>query len=326
MDYKDYYKILGVDKKADAETVKRAYRQLAKQYHPDLNPGDRVAEERFKEVNEAYEVLKDPDKRQKYDLLGNSWQQYQAHGGNPGGFDWARWANAGGGAPGAGGGFSSGGFSINLDEIFGAGSGKRGTFGGSDFFNAIFGNMAANAGQAYQQAYQVRGEDIDKDIQLTLEEVATGAARTLRKGDRSVTVKVPAGAQTGTKIRLAGEGRAGINAESGDLYLKVHVMPHPTFERMGDDLQLKLTIPLYTAILGGKATVPLLGGGVGELNIPAETQSGSRFKLAGKGLPNRKHPTQFGDLYALIQVQIPTQLNEQERKLFRQLAALRPTA
>lgn len=303
MDYKDYYKILGVDKNASTDDIKKAYRKLARKYHPDVNPNDKVAEERFKEINEANEVLTDPDKRAKYDRLGSSWQAYQRAGGGGGSFDWSEWMSGG----------NRGGY-VDLNDILG-GAGRAGGF--SDFFEAIFGNM----GQARTAPRQ--GQDYTQKVEISLEEAFNGATRILRVGGRRIEVKIPKGAKTGTKVRVRGEGAEGIGGGSkGDLYLEIEVTPHPTFERVGDDLYAELPVDLYTAILGGEATVPTFKGKI-KLRIPPETQSGRKFRLKGQGMPHLKQTDERGDLYAKVVVQLPQNLTPEEIALFEELADMR---
>lgn len=303
MDYKDYYKILGVDKTASTDDIKKAYRKLARKYHPDVNPNDKVAEERFKEINEANEVLTDPDKRSKYDRLGSSWQAYQRTGGG-GGFDWSEWMSSG----------NRGGY-VDLNDILGGGAGRAGGF--SDFFEAIFGS-AAQARTAPRQ-----GQDYNQKIEISLEEAFNGAARILRVGGRRIEVKIPKGAKTGTKVRVRGEGAEGVGGGSkGDLYLEIEVTPHPTFERVGDDLYAELPVDLYTAILGGEAMVPTFKGKI-KLRIPPETQSGRKFRLKGQGMPHLKQSDERGDLYAKVVVQLPQNLTPEEIALFEELADMR---
>lgn len=305
MDYKDYYKVLGVDKSASTDDIKKAYRKLARKYHPDVNPNDKVAEDRFKEINEANEVLTDPDKRAKYDRLGSSWQAYQRAGGGSG-FDWSEWvssANRGGGY-------------VDLNDILsGSGAGRAGGF--SDFFEAIFGSM----GQARSAPRQ--GQDYTQKIEISLEEAFNGASRVLRVGDRRIEVKIPKGAKTGTKVRVRGEGAEGASGgPKGDLYLEIQVITHPTFERVGDDLYTELPVDLYTAILGGEATVPTFKGKI-KLRIPPETQSGRTFRLKGQGMPQLKQSDERGDLYAKVVVQLPQNLTPEEIALFEELADMR---
>ena len=313
MDYKDYYKTLGVSKSADDKEIKRAYRKLARKFHPDVNPGDPQAQEHFKESNEAYEVWSDPDKRAKYDRFGASWQQYQRMETDPGGFDWSQWM--GGGVPRG----TRVEFGGDLGDLFGGGAG-----GFSDFFNALFGGMGARSeGFGRRPRGAVRGHDLEQPVQITLEEAFQGTRRTLEKDGRRLEVRIPPGVKTGSRIRVAGEGGTGnTGMPSGDLYLKVAVAPHATLTRDGDDLQRDAEVDLYTAILGGEVRVDTLDGYVA-LKIPPETQSGRTFRLRGKGMPKLRHPDQRGDLYVRVQVRLPQQLDEHEKRLFRELADMR---
>jgi curved DNA-binding protein len=310
MDYKDYYQILQVDKNASEKDIKRAYRKLARQYHPDKNPNNRAAEEKFKEINEAYEVLGNPENRAKYDQLGRSYQRYHQMGGAPGGFDYSQWSSAGGQQ-----------VNVDFEDLFG------GSGGFSDFFNAIFGDLrqrqAADAGYFDQQDPRVRvdprSQDLEHKVSITLEEAYHGSTRRLsREGGEPFTAKIPPGARNGTKIRLRGKGSPG-PAGSGDLYLVVQVQPHPTFKRDGHNLKVTVKVDVTTAVLGGKVTVPTLTGPV-KLTIPSGTQGGRTFRLAGKGMPHLRDPQQHGDLLATIQIQVPTQLTEEQRELYERLA------
>jgi len=306
MEYKDYYKILGVSRNATEKEIRQAYRRLARKYHPDVNPGNKAAEERFKEINEAHEVLTDPEKRRKYDELGANWQNWQRMGGDPRGFDWSQWFS---GAPGGG--------RIHveygtLDDLFGG----EGRF--SDFFEAIFGGMGRHAGARTTTERARVSQDYEHPLEITLEEAFHGSTRILQIGDRRLEVKIPRGVKTGSRIRVsgaAGEGR-------GDLYLKITVQPHPVFEREGDDLYCEVPVDLYVAIQGGSVRVPTLSGDV-TLTIPPETQNGRRFRLKGQGMPRLQNPQERGDLYVRTRVVLPTNLNEREKKLFKELASLR---
>jgi len=304
MDYKDYYKILGVSKSATEKEIKSAYRKLAQKYHPDRNPGNQKAEDKFKEINEAHEVLGDPQKRAKYDQLGSSYAQWERAGRPGGGFDFGQWTSG-----------RSGGTRVeyrDLNDLFGGG-------GFSDFFTSLFGGGFGEPATR-TSTRRVRGEDMEQPVEVSLEEAYHGTERTLTKGERRLTVKIPPGARTGTKVRVAGEGSLG--QISGDLFLVVNVRPHARFRREGDDLHVDMPIELYTALLGGEVRVPTLIGDV-VLTIPPETQSGRTFRLAGKGMPKLRQPNEHGDLYAHAVIRIPTQLTDEERKLITQLAALR---
>ena len=297
MEYKDYYKILGVERGADEKAIKRAYRKLAVQFHPDKNPGDQRAEDRFKEINEAYEVLGDPAKRAKYDRLGASYQAWQ-RGGAPGGFDWSQWM---GGAP--------GGVRVevgDLDALFGGGF--------SDFFQAVFGEMAG-AGVA------ARGRDLEQRVEISLEEAFHGTRRSVRRNGRNLEVKIPPGARSGTRVRVAGQGGSGRGA-AGDLYLVIDVTDDPRFTRDGDDLHVDFEVDLLSAVLGGEARVPTPAGPV-VLKIPPGSQPGQTFRLKARGMPGLRKPNQKGDLYARLKVVLPRDLSDEERSLFERLAALR---
>lgn len=318
MEYKDYYRVLGVDRSADQKAIKKAYRQLARQYHPDVNPGDRQSESKFKEINEAYEVLGDPDKRQKYDRLGANWQAFQAAGQDPSGFDWSRWTT---GAPGG----RTRVDYADLSNLFGQG-------GFSDFFQAIFGgagatrttsNMSDPSGGAgpFQQS-SMRGGDAEHLVEITLDEAFHGTQHTLSIDNRRIEVKIPAGVRTGSRVRVAGEGYPSAGGRpAGDLYLVVRVQPHAIFERDGDDLAGEVAVDVYTAVLGGEVTVPTMTGKA-TLRIPPGTQPGQLFRLRGQGMPNLRDPHKRGNLLVKAQVRIPKHLSERQRKLFLELADL----
>jgi curved DNA-binding protein len=305
MDYKDYYKVLGVERNADENEIKRTYRKLALQFHPDKNPGDKQAEEHFKEINEAYEVLGDPTKRQKYDQLGASYKAWERTGGRPGGFDWSQWT---GGAP--------GGVNVemgDLGDIFGSGF--------SDFFTSIFGGAPAQGTRGFGQR-RTRGRNIEQAVSISLMEAFLGSARIFEHDGRRFEVKIPAGAKTGTKVRIAGKGQQGA-AGPGDLYLRIQIESDNRFERNGDNLHTEVEVDLYTAVLGGEGLVTTLKGPV-ILTIPEGSQPGQVFRLKDRGMPKMRSPDSFGDLYATLKVSLPESISSQERDLFNQLANLRP--
>jgi curved DNA-binding protein len=309
MDYPDYYKVLGVDRGASDKEIKGAYRKLARQYHPDVNPGSKDAEEKFKQINEAYEVLSDKGKRQKYDQLGQSYQQWQRMGGQPGGFDWSTWA---GGAP-------PGGFRVEYMDAEPGGD----VF--SDFFRAIFGGQSRAERQPRASSRQpIRGQDLEIAATITLEEAYNGTMRAVQIGERTLNIKIPPGAAEGTRVRLRGQGQRGYaGGSAGDLDVIVHLADHPLFRREGDDLHFDLKVSLYTAVLGGTVTIPTLAGDAA-VAIQPGTQSGKKIRLRGKGMPVLRQEKAYGDLYAHILVQVPTDLTEKEKRLFENLRDLRP--
>ena len=321
MEYKDYYRILGVGRKADEKEIRKTYRQLARQYHPDVNPGDEAAESHFKEINEAYEVLGDKEKRRKYDQLGSSWQQWQRTGRDPRGFDWNQWRTAPGQA-----GRTGGGQSPNISGFEDLLGGRLGGF--SDFFEALFGGKTGARGQDFfrgrtEPSSAHRGLDVEHPLEITLEESYHGGERIMQVDGRRLQVKIPPGVRSGSKVRIAGEGGRSIQeGPKGDLYLKIQVRPHPTFECKRDDLYTEVPLDLYTAVLGGDVNVPTLDGRV-SLHIPPETQSGRTFRLQGLGMPNLRSTDRKGNLYVKVRVTLPEHLSEEETHHFRELARLR---
>ena len=313
MEYKDYYTSLGVDRKASKEEIKRAYRKLAMKFHPDRNPNDPKAEEKFKEINEAYEVLSDPEKRSRYDQLGASYSQYQQHGGTPGGFRWEDWYAPAGGGGGASGQYEYG----NLDEILGGGF--------SEFFRRIFGGMDYGASPRRRsgptQARPVQTPQFSQEVVISLTEAYTGATRRLDLQGMQKEVRIPAGARTGTKVRISGVVPVGNTGQKGDLYLIIKVADDPRLERRGNDLHTDSSIDLFTAVLGGEVTIQTLTGSVA-LTIPAGTQPGQTIRLAGKGMPLLKDPQLHGDLFVHVKVRLPKNLTERQKELFRELSRL----
>ena len=315
MEYKDYYRILGVERNATEKEIKSAFRKLALQYHPDRNPNNKQAEEKFKEINEAYEVLSDSEKRARYEQVGNSYSQWQQRG-TPGNYNWNDWTSAPGGAP------PRGGANINMDNL----EDILGSSGGfSDFFQQIFGGAGAGprggqrAATRESRRSQPRPVTYQHDVQITLDEAYRGAERTVAVEGRRLNMKIPAGARTGTKVRMAGAGPASPSGQPSDLYLNIEVQPDPRFEREGDDLHTDVTVDLYTAVLGGETKVPTPEGTV-LLTIPGGTQPGQSFRLSGRGMPHLREPKARGDLYARIKVQIPRNLTPEQRRLFEQMA------
>ena len=325
MEYRDYYKILGVSKQATEKELKQAYRKLARKYHPDVNPGDKDAEERFKEINEAHEVLTDPEKRKKYEQFGADWQRYQQAGGQPGGFNWEDYmAQAGGGRQRARGPHVRHEY-VDDSDIFGG----RGDSSFSDFFETLFGERGgARSTGTWQTAYQDtrprRFQDHEQKLEITLEEAFNGTARLLQLDGRRLEVKIPPGVRTGSKVRVAGEvGKGVTRQQAGDLFLKVQVLPDQIFERKGNDLHCEVPVEIYTAALGGEIDVPTLKGTTLSLRIPPETQGGRTFRLQGQGMPHLRKPSERGDLYAKVRLVLPSPLTEKEKTEFKELAELR---
>ena len=293
MNYKDYYGILGVKKDANEKEIKQAYRKLARKYHPDVNPGSKEAEEKFKEISEAYEVLSDPEKRAKYDRFGDQWKQFERAGaGAPGGFRYETFGD----------------FDFDL-------GGGVGGFG--DFFETLFGPRGAGARAG-------RGEDIEAQIEVSLGEAFDGVTKTFAfsvghgEPTKRLEVKIPPGVREGSRIRLAGEGAAGPSGQRGDLYLIVRMLPHPGFDRKGDDLYRDVTVPFTTAALGGEVEVPTVKGRVA-MKIPPGTQSGQTFRLSGQGMP-RLNKSGRGDLYAGIRISVPRDMTPKQREILEELA------
>jgi curved DNA-binding protein len=313
MEYKDYYSILGVGKDADAKEIKRAYRKLARQHHPDKNPGNKASEEKLKEINEAYEVIGSPENRAKYDRLGRNYHRFQQMGGNPADFDFSKWFGAGGRGRRA---------NVHMGEMFG---GTAGSAGFSDFFESIFGSRGFGQARRQQQnSYGRLGRDIEQTINLTLEEAYHGTTRTLSQNGNKFTARIPRGAKSGTKIRLRGKGNPGPGG-AGNLYLVVHVQPHPVFERDGHTLRVNVEVDVLTAVLGGSVTVPTLAGPV-SLTIPEGTQGGQTFRLTGRGMPHLRDGDSLGDLLAKVQIRVPKQLSNEQRAHYEELAKLYPSA
>lgn len=323
MDYKDYYKTLGIDRNASQDEIKKAFRKLARQYHPDMNKGDAGAEEKFKEINEANEVLSDPDKRQKYDQFGTHWQQYERAGGRPEDFNWNPWQQAG---QYGGGGYSRQVSQEELEQIFGNLGGMGGVGGFSDFFETLFGGAGRGGSVNYggQTMRSQRGSDAEHTIEITLEEAFQGTQRILQWEDgRKIEAKIPPGVKTGSKVRLRGQGGRGARGgQAGDLFLRVKILPHPLFERDGDNLRTTVPVGLYDALLGGEIEVTGINRRV-KLKIPAETDNGQTFRLRGLGMPNLRNPEIFGDLLVKVEVKLPKNLTKEEKQGFHELRRLR---
>jgi len=305
MDYKDYYKILGVERKASEEEIKRAYRKLALKFHPDHNPDDPSAEDKFKELNEAYQVLSDAEKRSRYDQLGDSYFHYQQHGGAPNNFNWEDWFT---GSP------SRENVRVeygDLNDVLG------GEF--SEFFTRIFGGMPGRQSRSSGRSTPQPPRSYEQNIEISLYEAYSGTTRLMELDGRRLEIKIPKGARTGTKVRVPQVVSPGPSGPKSDLYLVIQVAGDPRFERKGDDLHTEAPIDLFTAVLGGDTQIETLAGKV-VLTIPPGTQSGQTFRLAGRGLPNLKQPDRHGDLYVRVKVLIPRKLSDKQRTLFQELA------
>jgi curved DNA-binding protein len=310
MEYKDYYKILGVSKSASEKEIKAAYRRLARKHHPDVNPGNKEAEARFKEVNEAYEVVGDKEKRKRYDELGANWNAFGRSAGGPG----------------AGAGWPGGGVRIDFEDLGGSGfsdffktffGGAAGFGGGSPFGGASpFGGGAGFGGEDAQRG----ASDAEGEVELTLSEVLHGTTRevAMEGSKRRVEVKIPPGVRDGSRVRVAGEGGRSAGGRRGDLYLRVRIAPDPTFERRGDDLATAVRVPLTAAVLGGEAQVTTLEGPVG-IKVPAGTPAGQVFRLRGHGLPRLGEKGARGDLLATLAVELPRSLTPRQKELFEEL-------
>jgi curved DNA-binding protein len=324
VDYKDYYQVLGVAKNASEKEIKQAFRKLARKHHPDVNPGDRGAEQKFKEINEAHEVLSDPEKRRKYDQLGSNWKQYEQYARGP--------------SPGGPGGF--GGFRVDFE---GAGAG-----GFSDFFKTFFGGgidledlfgQAAGGGGGFRGARRERGargfggapeppRDVSAVVEVSLEEAYHGTTRRLSleggAGAESFEVRIPAGVREGSKVRVPGKGEKSFGGGAGDLYLEVKIKPHPLYRREGDDLYVDVPITFAEAALGAEIEVPTLSGRA-RIRVPAGSQTGRLMRLKGKGMPRLKSPKgeEAGDLFTKLVVVVPKELKPREQELVKELQTLR---
>jgi curved DNA-binding protein len=293
MEYKDYYKILGVERKAGADDIRSAYRKLAMKYHPDKNPGDKKAEERFKEINEAYQVLSDEKKRAHYDQLGSAYSNWRTGGGRPGDFRWEEW---GGGSQD----FSS----TNVDDLFGGGF--------SDFFRTIFGEAMRSSVRQH-----ARDHGYQQDVQISFQEAYSGTTRQLQTNGRKLQVRIPPGVKTGSKVRVAGAGPEGV-----DLYLVVRVEEDIRFQQDDANLTTIAPVSVFALILGGEAEVETPEGKV-TLNIPAGTQPDQIFRLAGRGMPHLKNPKTKGDLYVKLKVQVPKYLSSKQRELIEEASRIK---
>jgi curved DNA-binding protein len=296
MDYKDYYKVLGVAKTASQDDIKKAYRKLAVKYHPDKNPGDKKAEEKFKEINEANDVLGDSGKRKKYDEMGANWQQYQ-QAGNAGGH-----YNAGRGQGG------------NYSDIFGNESGF------SDFFESFFGNSSAFGGGGGRSKRAMKGQDHEAETTISLEDALHGTTLLLNLADQKLNLKLKPGIAEGQVLKMKEKGGKGVNGgPSGDLFITVHVQPHPRFERRGDDLHFEQKLDAFTAMLGGKLPVQTIDKSL-NINIPVGTDSNAIFRLKETGMPKYSDPRQRGDSYVKVVIIVPHNLTDADKETLTKIA------
>ncbi|HVW59570.1 MAG TPA: J domain-containing protein [Puia sp.] len=305
MDYIDYYKILGVPKNASAEEIKTAYRKLARKHHPDLNPNDPQAVKLFQQINEANEVLSDPEKRKKYDQYGADWKHAEQ-------FEEARRQQQASGAYAGGDPFGNGGNPFGGGEYYSYG-GEGGDY--SDFFASMFGNRGGEHGRQTR----FKGQDYHASVQVNLSAAYKTHKQTFTVNGKNIRITVPAGIENGQEIKIAGYGAAGANGgPNGDLYITFEIINDTPFVRKGDDLYINVQLDLYKAILGGEETIDTLDGKV-KLKVAPETQNDTNVRLKGKGFPVYKKEGAFGDLYIKYKIQIPTHLNAKEKELFEQL-------
>ncbi|MFZ2097962.1 MAG: DnaJ C-terminal domain-containing protein [Anaerolineales bacterium] len=314
MDFRDYYEVLGVPPDAEKKVIKQTYRQLARKYHPDVNPGNKEAEEKFKTINEAYQVLSDAEKRTKYDELRAQYKRWQQAGGRQQVFNWQNWSAQ----PGQGV-YVQYASPEDLEDLFGSASPY------SDFFNNIFGQVRGrgrSSGRGTTSSPR-RGRDVEYEVDLTLEEAYHGTDRLLEIDGHRIQAVIPPGVRTGSRVRLAGQGEPGHNnGRAGDLYLIVHILPNETFEREGDDLHIDVPVDIFTAIAGGETRIPTLERPL-ILKIPPRTNARRSFRLRGKGMPHLGDPKTHGDLFALVRLVLPDTLTDEEVKSIRELASSR---
>jgi curved DNA-binding protein len=295
MDFIDYYKILSVAKTASEDEIKKAYRKLARKYHPDLNPNDKEANKKFQQINEANEVLSDPEKRKKYDQHGKDWK-------NADQFEQARQSRQQSNDP--------------WGQTF-TGNNDEGSF--SDFFESLFGG---GSGRGRSRQTKFRGNDINGDVQLPLSSVYTTHQQTFSVNGKNIRITIPAGAESGQKIKIAGHGEPGVNGgPNGDLYITFNIVNDTIFKRIGNDLYKTVDIDLYTALLGGEVTIDTIGGKI-KMKVAPETQNGAKVRIKGKGFPIYKKEGEFGDLFVTYSIKLPTNLTEKQKDLFRQLSKL----
>ena len=307
MIYKDYYKVLGVGNSATPDEIKKAYRTLAKKYHPDKTKGDKTAEEKFKEINEANEVLSDPEKRKKYDQFGADWKHYEEAGAQPGGFDWSKYASSRGGPS----------HRTTTNESDGMFTDES----VNDLFEMLFGQHSGQ--RRGRRSSAAKGEDLETETTLSLEEAYHGTTRLVRLNGQTIKVTIKPGITDKQMLRIPGKGGKGLNGgPNGNLFLTIKIAPHPEFHRIGNDLHSNLPVELYTALLGGKTQIKTLKGKV-TINIPKGTPNGKELRLRGLGMPIYSKKNEFGNLLVKVDIVLPENLSEQEIDKFRELASLR---
>lgn len=327
MNYKDYYSTLGLKKNASKEEIKKAYRKLARKYHPDVNPDDDTAVKKFREISEAYEVLGNEENRKLYDQLGSDWKRYKQGGSQGADFNWQEWARSQGArnrqhaySRSAEDVFGGGDFSDFFEQIFGGGfnmgqQGQRRARTGADFFDPSYGRGATHVPQ--------KGKDIHAELDITLEEAYNGTEKSVRVNKKQMKIKIPKGIYDGRRLKLKGRGQSGSQGgEPGDLYIRINIRPHELFTRENDDLHATVNVSLYQMLLGGVTRVPTMTGSV-KIKVPPESQPGKVMRLAGYGMPVFQSENRKGDLFVTLQVALPEKLNDKEKKLFRELADLR---
>jgi len=315
LNFKDYYKSLEVSKTATTDEIKKSYRKLARKYHPDVNPGNKAAEEKFKEISEAYEVLSHAENRKKYDELGADFKKYEqaGHAGG-GGFDWSKYAQQQQGGGGQQYQYQGG------EDAFGGG-------GFSDFFESIFGGsfgggFGGSSGSNRQRSQVSKGQDYSSEMEISLPEAYSGTSRIINVNGQQLRIKVKPGIVDGQVLKLAGKGGPGARGANGDLYITIRIAPDATYKRKGNDLHKDEHIDLFTALLGGEMHIHTLDGDI-KMNIPAETQNGTVLRVKNKGFPIYDQPETFGNLYLKIKIDLPKNLSDKEKELVKELKELR---
>ena len=299
MEFKDYYKTLGVSKTATQDEIKKAFRKLAVKYHPDKNQGDKAAEEKFKSLSEANEVLSDPEKRRKYDQLGENYRSYEQQGGGAQGFDWGQWSGGGGRRT-----------QTNADDFGG------GNF--SDFFESIFGGGFSGQ-QSGRQMRQIRGQDLTAEMEISLEDVFEGASREVNINGTRVNLKLKPGLREGQVLRMKGKGQPGRNGgPAGDLLITIHISEHPVYKVKGNDLYFDQYMDLFTAVLGGKTVIKSIDKTI-NIDIPAGTDSNKTFRLKGLGVPHFEDSSKRGDAFVKMIISVPKDLTDKEKEILKEM-------